>query len=434
MSSTLSNFLENTSGGGGGGDLFGMMEGSLSEQSLVELQHEVFRNFSSGRTPWQFDLLKMPLVRAVVIVVYVVVIVTGVLSNAVAIYVASSAKKPQTVTNIFVISLAASDLSLCVFSLPIQLHYQLTDCWVLGEILCRVVFSAFALPMYLSSVTILLIAVDRYWLIVYPLKDRISRRMAGALIAVNLTVSVTIALPVMHFTSLYIVNEPLLGVHKHLCIENWPSAGQRQAYSVFTFVVQFCLPLSVTTRLYYSIYSRLRRRIPSSSTHGSSRPGSHPNTFRAKKTNKILVAIVINFVVFWMPWNLFSLITELDHSIVTGPYFKLVDISLKCFSMGSACVNPLLYCWLNDNLRSDLGFIAIKLRIYTRTTTAAAAAAAAAGSAAGNGRWLDPPLFEVQPPSSGMLGPDQCLGRPIVDNVRTFSVSVEKFSCARPLL
>jgi len=68
----------------------------------------------------------------------------------------------QSATHVFVVCLAVSDLALCLFSLPVQLHYQLTDNWYLGSALCRVIFAAFAVPMYLSTVTIMLIAVDRW--------------------------------------------------------------------------------------------------------------------------------------------------------------------------------------------------------------------------------------------------------------------------------
>jgi len=67
----------------------------------------------------------------------------------------------QSATHVFVVCLAVSDLVLCMFSLPVQLHYQLTDIWYLGSAMCRVVFAAFAVPVYLSTMTIMLIAVDR---------------------------------------------------------------------------------------------------------------------------------------------------------------------------------------------------------------------------------------------------------------------------------
>jgi len=105
---------------------------------------------------------------------------------------------------VFVLSLAVSDLGLCIFSLPLQLHYQLTDRWRFGALLCRVIFAAFAVPMYLSTVTILLIAIDRYRLIVRPFGDRLSARSAAVLVAVNVVVSTGLAAPVVHYTTLQV--------------------------------------------------------------------------------------------------------------------------------------------------------------------------------------------------------------------------------------
>jgi len=41
---------------------------------------------------------------------------------------------------------------------------------------------------------------------------------------------------------------------------------------------------------------------------------------RTNKTNRILAAIVVNFVVCWLPWHLFGLVTELADSVVNLLY------------------------------------------------------------------------------------------------------------------
>jgi len=66
-----------------------------------------------------------------------------------------------------------------------------------------------------------------------------------------------LAAPVVHFTNLEVVTEePDIGVRRmSLCVERWNNAGVRQAYSVFTFVVQFCLPLIATATLYGRIFN-----------------------------------------------------------------------------------------------------------------------------------------------------------------------------------
>jgi len=96
----------------------------------------------------------------------------------------------------------------------------------------------------------------RYLLIVRPFGMRLSGRQAMCLVAVNMIMSVLLAAPVVHFTTLkVVVAEPDIGVYQMvLCIERWNSASARRAYSTFAFVVQFCLPLIATATLYSRIY------------------------------------------------------------------------------------------------------------------------------------------------------------------------------------
>jgi hypothetical protein len=93
------------------------------------------------------------------------------------------------------------------------------------------------------------------------------------------------------------------------------------------------------------------------------RHGLHVN---GRRTTRILIAIVAGFVVCWSPWSVLSLIVELDKSAVAGNNFELIDVILKIFALtGSACVNPVFYCWLNDNFRSELGSaIAVRLKVF----------------------------------------------------------------------
>lgn len=79
------------------------------------------------------------------------------------------------------------------------------------------------------------------------------------------------------------------------------------------------------------------------------------DTRRNQRTNKILIAVVLTFTICWLPWNLFALTAEFSHKLVKGRYFILIDLMLKVFAMSSACINPFLYGWLNDNFKKELG-------------------------------------------------------------------------------
>lgn len=165
-------------------------------QELLELEREIIRNYTQRGDEDASDPLTRPAVRAAVVVVFVAVIAVGVAANSVVLCVVIASRRLKTVTNVFIGNLAVSDLWLCILSLPVQLHYQMTEKWIFGPALCRIVFPAFAVPLYSSILSILWIAVDRYRLIVCPLRRRWSTRAALGMIAAGVLVSVIIAIPV----------------------------------------------------------------------------------------------------------------------------------------------------------------------------------------------------------------------------------------------
>ena len=301
-----------------------------------------------------FDMLRHPVWRGVVVTLYVFVIVLGVVGNSVVVYIVASNAKMHNVTNLFIASLSVSDIVLCVFSLPLQLHYQLTDSWAFGAFLCHTVFAAFAVPVFTSTLTILLIALDRYWLIVHPLTDRMRKSTAMVLLMLSVLLPIAVSVPIAIYTSQHVIFDPELRISRTYCIEEWPNDTARKLYSVLTFVFQFVVPLAVTSCLYYCIWSRLRQR---------SLQAAMPGARRMQKTTKILVAIVVVFTLCWTPWNMLTLVTELGVVVHTyGAHFKLIDVLLKLLAKSSSSINPLLYCWLNDNFRNELSVIEHRFR------------------------------------------------------------------------
>lgn len=383
-----------------------------------------------------YDAVDIPAVKTVIMVAYVIIIIVGLLSNATVIFVIAISKSAITVTSLFVISLSISDLTLCVFSLPIQLHYQLTGSWVFGEVVCRISLPAFAVPMFVSTSSIFIIAFDRHRLVVHPFKKRLTVRLTSLLIVGDLFMSVFFASPVMYYTVYKEVYHPLKGSVKIVCNERWPASELRLAYSVFVFFVLFCIPLIMTAALYFQIYlclskksynpkkySRVndkssRKNIEETRALGSKHEskrcrksksvaspsrsiaavGQFQNSLtphfkssdfrescpspqlsnsscnipnrnmkrRFNKTNRILIATVINFFICWTPWNVFGLLTEINPYITKAVHFKVFDLMLKWLAMLSVCINPLLYCWLNENLRCEVNAISLKIRSSSR--------------------------------------------------------------------
>jgi len=97
------------------------------------------------------------------------------------------------------------------------------------------------------------------------------------------------------------------------------------------------------------------------------------------RTNKMLTAVVAVFAVTWTPFHLHSVIAEFRHDLVLGRFFKLGDVLCRVLAFSSACVNPVLYGWMNDHYRA--AFVAL----FTRGRTSAATAATAGRSTGRSG-------------------------------------------------
>lgn len=69
------------------------------------------------------------------------------------------------------------------------------------------------------------------------------------------------------------------------------------------------------------------------------------------------MAIAIIFSITWLPLNVLNLVIDIYNPFSSRPEDeeKLVIIYAVChlFGMSSACANPVLYGWFNDNFRSE---------------------------------------------------------------------------------
>ena len=74
---------------------------------------------------------------------------------------------------------------------------------------------------------------------------------------------------------------------------------------------------------------------------------------RKKRTNKMLIAMVVIFMCCWMPLNVVLLVREYEVSVEHWYYFTLVFFIAHVIAMSSTIYNPFLYAWMNDNFKKE---------------------------------------------------------------------------------
>jgi hypothetical protein len=89
-----------------------------------------------------------------------------------------------------------------------------------------------------------------------------------------------------------------------------------------------------------------RRSLP-----GRTRIREEVEICRKKRTNRMLIAMVVIFAICWLPLNVVHMVAEFHRSALTN--YKVLFLSTHVIAMSSTIYNPFLYSWLNDNFRKE---------------------------------------------------------------------------------
>jgi len=133
--------------------------------------------------------------RAVFVVLYSVIFVVGLSGNSLVVYVVSRNAAMRTITNIFIANLAVSDIMMCLLAVPFTPAAIMLQSWPFGEIMCHVVPMTLGVSVHVSTLTSIAIAVDRYCVIVHPLRPRMKTSFCLFVITAVWLTSLSISLP-----------------------------------------------------------------------------------------------------------------------------------------------------------------------------------------------------------------------------------------------
>ncbi|KAM3957982.1 neuropeptide F receptor [Aphomia sociella] len=278
--------------------------------------------------------------RSLLLTFYGILVIIGAVGNA--LVVISVVRKPvmRTARNMFIVNLAVSDALVCCVGTPLTLMELLTKHWPLPDwpSLCKACGAIQAISIFVSTISITAIALDRYQLIVYP--TRRGLQTMGALITMFFIwlTAFTLASPLFIFRSLKTHKLGFIGMDSiSFCIEDWPIDNGRAIYSVFSLIFQYVLPVLVVIIAHVQIHRRLRGRRRTT-----------------RKTPAILIAIAVTYVISWLPLNVFNLVADFSPEPILDEKPMTITYAIcHMFGMSSAVSNPLLYGWLNDNFRKE---------------------------------------------------------------------------------
>ncbi|KAI8777416.1 neuropeptide F receptor [Biomphalaria glabrata] len=302
-----------------------------------------------------------PVTETLLVLCFSLLITFGCLGNGLVMFVVIRNSSMRTPRNIFIINLAISDFTLCMFTQPLNMYLLLYKHWSLGQFMCKFVTMAQGTNLFVSTISITAIALDRFQVIVYPTKDSMKKLGAAvALISIWL-ISFLIASPALLFSVVERrqVLQEVPNVFFYYCLEDVSMEIEKRAYSVAQMVVQYVLPFIILSVAHLRICNKLRYRmvtqnVSTTATTSFQKKKIERRSRRKRKTNLLLAGIALVFALSWLPLNIFNLLIDFRGEYFTGRVdIKLAYAICHMLVLCSGCLNPVLYGWLNDNFRTE---------------------------------------------------------------------------------
>uniref|UniRef100_A0A8C4XDU6 Neuropeptide Y receptor type 1 n=1 Tax=Erpetoichthys calabaricus TaxID=27687 RepID=A0A8C4XDU6_ERPCA len=284
-------------------------------------------------------------------IVYSVIAFLAITGNFSLIFIIIKKKEMHNVTNILIANLSTCDLLISIICLPFTVVYTLMDYWIFGEAMCKLTNMVQCVSVSVSVFTLVLIALERYQLIINPRGWRPSNLHAFIGIFVVWILAICIAIPL----AIHVVFEesPLNNFPQYkgtfICHERWPSLSSQNIFTNVMLVVQYFGPLCFIGMCYLKIYIRLKRRNVAMETMRENKYRSN----ETKRINVLLISIVVATAVCWLPLHIFNIVAELipaESMVCTNLWSSVCHL----MAMISTCINPIFYGFLNRNLQQDL--------------------------------------------------------------------------------
>ncbi|CAL8302965.1 unnamed protein product [Lota lota] len=299
-------------------------------------------------------------VKTTFVIIFAIIFVLALVGNSLVVYIVVKKRAVQTATDVFICSLAVSDLLITFFCIPFTLLQNISSEWLGGVLVCKTVPFVQTTAIVTGILTMTCIAIERYQGIVYPLKMRrqYTSRRAYKMLGIVWIVSVMVGSPILFVQQLE-VKYDFLYDHYHVCCqESWPSLAQRQVYTTFIMAALFLLPLLTMMFLYTRIAIELwiRKRVGDSSVLNTMNQREISKISRKKKRAvKMMVIVVLLFTVCWAPFHTVHMLYEyndLDKKYEEVTLNMIVAV-VQAVGFFNSFNNPIVYAFMNDNFKKS---------------------------------------------------------------------------------
>jgi len=317
------------------------MTTGLNLTSLLNVTdlHNHSRGCSLTKTGFQFYYLPT---------VYIMVFITGLVGNSLAIWMFVCHMRPWSGISVYMFNLALADFCY-VLSLPFLIFYYFnkTD-WIFGDVLCRLQRFIFHVNLYGSILFLTCISVHRYSGVVHPLKSLGRLKKKNAVITSALVWAVVIAgiSPILYYSRTGLKrNNTTTTCYDTTTEDELPGYF---IYSMCMTVFGFCMPFLIILGCYGMIAKALVRNDMN-------------NAPLRRKSIYLVIIVLAVFALSYLPFHVMKNLNMRARLYFQSPdmcafndrVYATYQVTRGLASLNS-CVDPVLYFLAGDTFRRKL--------------------------------------------------------------------------------
>ncbi|XP_066034245.1 C-C chemokine receptor type 8-like [Chamaea fasciata] len=273
-------------------------------------------------------------------VLYSLLFVTGLMGNALVLWILTVFMKIKTMTDVYLLNLIVSDLFL-VFSLPFLVQYSVESQWTFGNTLCKIISSVYFIGFYSNVFFITIMSIDRYLAIVHSLRVQGIRTTSIGFITSLVIWTAAILASMTDLLFFQEVNDN----NQIKCLPLYPDGNNGwKTFSNFEAnILGWLIPVVVLIFCYHSILKSLQKC----------------HTKNKYKAIKLVFIVVIVFFLSWTPVNIVLFLDSLRNMSIINDcqIIERLDLAIElteALSLVHCCLNPVIYAFVGEKFKKHL--------------------------------------------------------------------------------
>ena len=324
-------------------------------------------------------------------VIYAIIILFALVGNIAVCIISTRTRRLQTSTYCLVMTLAVSDIG-SAMCLPFLLPELYIGNWPMGEVMCKLLKPSVVMFNFVTTNTLVAIACDRFRAVVFPFVSRPSKSETRLIIALLWLVAFLFSLP--SYGAMAVISYPD-SPYTFYCLDIFSDDKEkhilyRRIYTITMYTVQALVPVLVISALYMKITATLKHvRLvplalrPSRASSLNSTPSGSPRSSMVninklnmnpagalrrqiieKKFLTMLIAVLLVYVLCYLPFQTLYLIYEFNPDMDYLPYIQLLFDYFYVIVWLPNAINPICYGCLNQHYKKAFKSLIFKPRKF----------------------------------------------------------------------